>query len=287
MVSKTIRRVFLFIPIFLISFFIIVPTVWSWVISFYSSDGDFGFFNYKIFANYTMINISNFPSFPLGAVIHNIIWVLISLPLAILLGLVIATFTHGLKGGVFFRWIFFSPLVIPGVVGGTLGNIIFHNKSGIVPAFFRAFGIESLDVTWYSRPQLALFSCILIGIMGSVAYSTIFYSAGVDAIPKEVTEAAKIDGASSFKILTKIHWPMLRPITLTLSSILLMTYFRTFDVVYVMTRGGPGEASNVLGLSLYFNAFYFLRQNTAAAIGVVLFLVSLVTGYFIVKRMVL
>ncbi len=284
---KTIRRIFLFIPLFFVFCFIVVPTVWSWVISFYTPNGSLGFSNYKIFANYTMWNISNFPHFPLGAVIHNIIWILVSLPLAILLGLIVAAFTSGLKGGVFFRWIFFSPLVIPGVVIGTLGSIIFHDKAGVVPAFFKAIGIESLDVTWYSRPQLALFSCILIGIMSSVAYSTIFYSAGIDSIPKEVTEAAKIDGASSFKILTKIHWPMLRPITLTLSSILLLTYFRTFDVVYVMTKGGPGEASNVLGLSLYLNAFYFLRQNTAAAIGVVLFLISLITSYFIVRKMVL
>jgi len=285
--SKIIKKVFLFIPLFFVFCFIVVPTVWSWVISFYSSDGDFGFTNYKIFTNYTMWNISNFPSFPMGAVIHNIIWILISLPLAILLGLIIADFTNGLKGGAFFRWVFFSPLVIPGVVGGTLGSIIFHKSAGIVPAFFGLLGIESLNVTWYSRPQLALFSCILIGLMGSVAYSSIFYSAGVDAIPGELIEAAKIDGASSFIILTKIKWPMLRPVTLTLSSILLMTYFRTFDVVYVMSRGGPGESSNVLGLSLYMNAFYYLRENVAAAIGVVLFLISLVTSYFIVRRMVL
>lgn len=283
---KNAKIIFLFIPIFLVFCFIILPTVWTSVISFYSPDGDFGFSNYEIFTTEKMINFSNFPSFPMGALIHNIIWILISLPLSILFGVIIGALTYDLKGGELFKWIFFIPLIIPGVVLGTIGSILFHNKAGIVPALFGAIGIRSLHVTWFTNTELALFSCILMGLLQSAAYSLIFYSAGFDAIPAEVTEAAKIDGASSFKILTKIHWPMLRPITLILSCLLLLMYFRTFDLVYIMTKGGPGETSDVLGMSLYRHAFYFLNENVAAAIGVILFLGSLVISYFLIRKMV-
>jgi len=264
--------------------FVIYPVARTFTLSFLNSDGKFvGLQNYtRIFSSRDIIDLKGFSrGFPLGALIHNLLWIVVHLPLTVILGLSLAVLLKNVKGGSLIKSIIFLGMVMPMIVGGVMINFIFDRNLGIVNGVLSIFRISGKS--WTAYPDTALFSLIFGSVWLWTGFSVVLYSAGLETIPKDYYEAAQLDGASSWKIFTNITVPLLRPITIVVITMTLLWELKVFDIVYVATMGGPGGASNVLALQMYTYAFRAFDFNRSAAVAVVLTLSTLAVSLSLLK----
>ncbi|WP_448534947.1 carbohydrate ABC transporter permease [Pseudothermotoga sp.] len=271
---------FFVVPAFaLVGIFVVYPVARTVVLSFLDSDGKFvGLQNYiRVLSSREIINLEGLSrGFPLGALIHNLLWIAIHLPLTLALGLVLAVLLRNVRRGAVIKSIIFLGMVMPMIVGGVMINFMFDRNLGIFNAFMRIFGIPARS--WTAYPDTALLALIFGSVWLWVGFSTVLYSAGLETIPKDLYEAAQLDGASALKIFTKITIPMLRPITIVVVTMTLLWELKVFDIVYVATMGGPGGASNVLALQMYTYAFRAMDFNRSAVVAVLLTMSTLLVS---------
>jgi multiple sugar transport system permease protein len=271
---------FFVVPAFaLVGIFVVYPVARTVVLSFLDSDGKFvGLQNYiKVLSSREIINLEGLSrGFPLGALVHNLLWIAIHLPLTLALGLVLAVLLRNVRGGAVIKSIIFLGMVMPMIVGGVMINFMFDKNLGIFNAFMEIFGISARS--WTAYPDTALLALIFGSVWLWVGFSTVLYSAGLETIPKDLYEAAQLDGASALKIFTKITIPMLRPITIVVVTMTLLWELKVFDIVYVATMGGPGGASNVLALQMYLYAFRAMDFNRSAVVAVLLTMSTLLVS---------
>ncbi len=271
---------FFVVPAFaLVGIFVVYPVARTVVLSFLDSDGKFvGLQNYiKVLSSREIVNLEGLSrGFPLGALVHNLLWIAIHLPLTLALGLVLAVLLRNVRGGAVIKSIIFLGMVMPMIVGGVMINFMFDRNLGIFNAFMEIFGISARS--WTAYPDTALLALIFGSVWLWVGFSTVLYSAGLETIPKDLYEAAQLDGASALKIFTKITIPMLRPITIVVVTMTLLWELKVFDIVYVATMGGPGGASNVLALQMYLYAFRALDFNRSAVVAVLLTMSTLLVS---------
>jgi len=275
---------FLLPALIMLAVFVIYPVGRTAYISFFDENGTFvGLKNYsKVLTSREIIDLSGFSrGFPLGALVHNIIWVAIHLPLTIILGLSLAVLLKGVKGGSIIKSIVFLGMVMPMIIGGVMINFMFDRNLGVVNAFLGLFGFQAKSWTVY--PDSALLSLVFGSVWLWTGFSVILYSAGLETIPKDYYEAAKLDGAGPWKTFTKITIPLLKPITVVVATMTLLWELKIFDIVYVTTAGGPGGASNVMALQMYIYAFRALDFNRAAVVAVILTLFTLLVSIPLVR----
>jgi multiple sugar transport system permease protein len=271
---------FFVVPAFaLVGIFVVYPVARTVVLSFLDSDGKFvGLQNYiKVLSSREIVNLEGLSrGFPLGALVHNLLWIAIHLPLTLALGLVLAVLLRNVRGGAVIKSIIFLGMVMPMIVGGVMINFMFDKNLGIFNSFMEIFGISARS--WTAYPDTALLALIFGSVWLWVGFSTVLYSAGLETIPKDLYEAAQLDGASALKIFTKITIPMLRPITIVVVTMSLLWELKVFDIVYVATMGGPGGASNVLALQMYLYAFRAMDFNRSAVVAVLLTMSTLLVS---------
>ena len=288
----TVSRLFL-IPAFLLLVIFVLYPIFDTVYVSFLSEGRGGFvgfenYNYVLFQKVNpLINIPNLLQgvFPMGALVHNIIWIFIHLPLTILLGLLFAVLLRDVKGGTIIKAIVFLGIVIPLVVGGVLFRYVYDKDAGIANAALRVMGLGAYARDFTQFRDTALFSVILGSIWIWTGFAMIVYSAGLEGIPKEMYEASAIDGASRWKTFWRITVPMLRSTTLVVVTLTILWELKIFDIVYVATRGGPGGASSVLAYDMYNEAFQANNLGTGAAIAVILTLMTFGVAAYLVNRM--
>lgn len=230
-----------------------------------------------------LVNFLGGPSY--GALIHNILWVVIHLPLCVFFGLLLAVLLRDVKGGTIIKSIVFLGMVIPMIVGGVLLRFILDKDAGILNGVLNAIGLGAFTRDWTFYPDTALITAILGSVWIWVGFSMIVYSAGLEGIPVELYEAAKIDGASWWKTFWRITVPMLKPATLVVVTMTLLWELKVFDIIYAMTQGGPGDASNVLAYIMYIDAFKAWNFGTASAIAVILTVMTFGFAAYLVSRM--
>lgn len=198
----------------------------------------------------------------------------VPLTMAAALGLALIL-NQKLKGINIFRTIFFFPHVASLVAIAVVWNLLFHPTLGPVNNLLRALGAAN-PPGWTSSIHWAMPVIIIVSVWKSMGYYMILYLSGLQAIPAELYEAAKMDGANAFQRFKSITLPMLTPTTFFVSIMLTIACFKVFDLVSVMTNGGPGRATNVLVLHIYNTAFINYEFGYASAISMVLFLIVLV-----------
>lgn len=275
---------FLLPALIMLAIFVIYPVGRTAYISFFDENGTFvGLKNYsKVLMSREIIDLSGFSrGFPLGALLHNIIWIAIHLPLTIILGLSLAVLLKGVKGGSIIKSIIFLGMVMPMIIGGVMINFMFDRNLGVVNAFLGLFGFQAKN--WTAYPDSALLSLIFGSVWLWTGFSVILYSAGLETVPKDYYEAAELDGAGPWKTFTKITIPLLKPITVVVTTMTLLWELKIFDIVYVTTSGGPGGASNVMALQMYIYAFRALDFNRAAVVAVILTLFTLLVSIPLIK----
>jgi raffinose/stachyose/melibiose transport system permease protein len=177
---------------------------------------------------------------------------LIQLPISLLLAMVLA---RGVKGEKFFRTVYFLPVVISSMVIGQLWMKMFNSEYGLLNHLIRAFGVSDFSYSWLSNPKTAFLSTLIPAVWQYIGYHMLIFYAGIKSISQDYYEAAQIDGASKWQVNTKITLPLLAPVIKTCVIFSITGSLRAFDLIYVMTGGGPNHASEVPATLMYNNLF--------------------------------
>jgi len=251
--------------------------------------GYYGLFNYDGIGEKVFIGLKNYkelfttdPYF-LRSVLNSFILaagsLFIQIPIALFLAILLA---NGIKGEGFYRTVFFLPVVISSMVIGQLWCKIF-NSEGLLNAILGALGMVN-DTAWLVNPKTAYMTTVIPAIWQSIGYHMVILYAGVKNISPEYYEAAKLDGATGFKAATKITIPLLMPTIKVCATFALVGSLRVFDLVYVMTGGGPNYASHFINYDIYTNAFSNNKFGRASAEAWILFLIIMVFTVIIFRK---
>nr|WP_325176670.1 sugar ABC transporter permease [Paenibacillus alkalitolerans] len=171
----------------------------------------------------------------------------------------------------FFKVIYFLPYVSSIVAVATVWRVLFHPSLGPVNQFLMAVGMDN-PPKWIADPQFALVSLMMISVWTSIGFNMIVYLAGLQSIPKDLYEAADIDGANGWIRFTRITLPMLSPTTFFLLITGIIYTFKAFELIAVMTQGGPAGSTSVIVWHLYETAFVNLKVGYASSMAMILFL---------------
>jgi multiple sugar transport system permease protein len=198
------------------------------------------------------------------ALLNSAYFALATVPLSIGLGMVLALLTKPFTRGVrFLRSAFLLPAVVPGVAAALTWGWVFNPRYGLVNTMLSILGIEG--PAWLFDPALAMPVVILIHLW-TAGINMFVYLAAMQNLPAELYEAARIDGANARQRFWKLTWPLLAPITLYLAIINLIGSFQAFTPVYILTGGGPNNATLTLPLYIYQSAFQWGDLGYAASV---------------------
>ena len=209
------------------------------------------------------------------ASLNTLLYTALTVPIGIVCGLSAALLLNRwMPARGLFRALFYVPVVISGVASGIIFLRLFDPIVGILNQMLTTIGLPAID--WQGNGTWALVSIILVSTWQGIGFGMVVYLAALQGIPREVYEAGTVDGAVGWKRFIHITWPLLRPTTFFLVVYSIIGSFQVFDVVYVLTRGGPGTSTTFLVQYAYDQGFNQRRQGYAAAIGVIIYLVVLV-----------
>ena len=176
----------------------------------------------------------------------------IQLPIAFILAAVLA---RGVRFEKFYRTVYFLPVVISSMVIGQLWLMVFNGDHGLLNKFLNFIGLGQYAIGWTGDERTAFMTTVIPAVWQYIGYHMIIMYAGIKSIPAELYEAASIDGASSWEMATKITLPLLTPILKVCVTFALIGSLRSFDLVYIITRGGPFHASELPSTLMYANLF--------------------------------
>lgn len=267
--------VFLVVPLVLLSVFVFFPIVFAFIVSFYDWNLLLPDKPFIGLANY--IEVLKDPVF-MKAVKNTVVYTLGVVPTQTLLALFLAfMMNRKFKGRTFFRVAFYLPAITSSVVT----SIIFvwiYSKPGLLNYLLSEIGIQS-NIDWLTNPNTVLFSIMALNIWTTSGYFMISFLAGLQNIPVSLYEAAEIDGASTWTQFWKITFPMVRPVTYFVVVMSLIGCFQVFDQVFVMSSGGPDNASTTMSYYAYKNSFKYFRFGFGAAAAVILAIIIFATTW--------
>lgn len=202
---------------------------------------------------------------------HNVIYAITTVAGKVILSLLLAVLLNQrLFGRNIFRTVLFLPVVLSFVAIGVIWTLFFNFDYGILNAVLGAIGLQGLKHDWLGSADTALGAVIFVDIWKWSGFHLVIYLAGLQSIPKDLYEAARIDGANAWQRFRRITIPLLQPFTAINVLLASLGAFSVFDLIYVMTQGGPFKATNVAMVEVYLQAFQFNRLGYAGAMSVVL-----------------
>lgn len=288
--------------------FSLLPTVWAFLLAFYDySPQRVGEGLLGLGGNNPFIGLQNFQNMIGGQTLeaqmfrvslgNTLIFAFLVLPLNLLitipLAVLIDTTHHRVKP--IFRLIFFLPLITSSVGVAVMWGFIYHPQNGLLNGAILMLGsiLEPLGIPaparqiWLTNPRaeiagipLAMFSIVVAYLWQDFGYNTIIFTAALQNIPESLRDAARVDGANAWQLFRHVTLPLLKPTTLLVCVLTMISSFQVFDLIQVMTpSGGSQNQTRVLTIDIYENAFRFQRMGWSAAVAIVLFLlVMLVTA---------
>ncbi|MCJ7695092.1 MAG: sugar ABC transporter permease [Anaerolineaceae bacterium] len=202
--------------------------------------------------------------------------------------LVAVLLNSGIKGSTFFRTAYFMPVIISMAISGMLWSMIYEPNFGVLNEMLRAVGLDKLTRFWLAEKWTVIPSLVLVSVWQSLGFYLVIYFAGLQNIPQELIEAAQIDGATPLRIFFKITIPLLAPVTTVVVVLNTINSLKVFDHVWVMTHGGPNNASTTFATYLYQIAFGNMgsaesKLGYASAIGLVIFIFTFILSILQVK----
>lgn len=273
---------FLLPPLLLYAMWVIGPMFYSVWMSFTNADGisrqDFvGLANYRRLFNDDIFWTSFF---------NNIRWLVAFITIPIVAGLGLALLLNNdLPGTRFFKAGFFSPMVVSSVVIGIVWSWMYQ-PYGLINEVLAWLGRDGMPIGFLADPDIVTWAIIAAGLWRQVGYVMLLYLAGLNNVDQTLVEASRVDGASTFRSFRDIVLPQLQPITVIIVVISIIDALRSFDLVNIMTRGGPYNQSNVLAQFMYIEAFNNYNMGYGAAIATILALISMVFIFTYLRRMV-
>jgi multiple sugar transport system permease protein len=203
-------------------------------------------------------------------VAYTVGFLAVTLPLALALALAL---DRRMRARGLYQAIIFAPVVLSMVSVAMIWRAVYSPVGGLYLMFTEPFGVTNIQ--WLNRVDLALPALIIVGVWKNVGYYMVIFLAGLQSIPMNLYEAARIDGAGSVRLLRHVTLPLLRPYLLFAVVVCIIRTSQTFSAVYALTGGGPDDATKVLPFLIYENAFQFNRMGYASAIAVVMFVALL------------
>src|SRR6185437_2727705 len=181
------------------------------------------------------------------------------------------------------RILFLTPWMVAPAIGATIWLWLLEPQFGVVNYLLRAAHVVSAPVAWLGEPGTALASVIVVDVWRGVPFVMLLMLAGLQTIPAEQYEAAAMDGAGAWQRFRHVTWPNLRYLTVVATTLDVINTIRHYDIIGVMTAGGPAGATETLPVLLYNTAFRAHRFGEAAAIGVLLLVVVLALAAFYIR----
>ena len=210
----------------------------------------------------------------LGIALKNTVYyTVVTVPLTIICALALALLLNKIRGAVFFRTVFFFPYVSSMVAICVCWSFMLM-KDGPVNQIIMALGIN-FNKGWTADSTMAIWSIILVSVWRNMGYYMVLYLAALQGIPRELMEAATVDGANKWQQFWHVTLPQLKPTTFFVSVMMVISCFKIYDVVAIMTEGGPGRATKMLVTYIYDEAFVKNRYGQASAISMVLLVIVL------------
>jgi ABC-type sugar transport system permease subunit len=264
--------------VILVAVLLYLPLLWTTFLSFteYNGLGDpdwIGFDNYaEMFED---------PEF-VGSVLNTLMWVVGTLLIPVGIGLALALLTWNLPGGVWLRLPFLIPYALSGIGVGLIWEFIL-SSNGALDQALGMFGVTDTP-RWLVDAPLNTLVMIIAAAWQGVGVNALLFTIGLQSIPKEPLEAARVDGATGARLFTSILWPMLRPLTAVVVGLSIVASLKTFDIVVSMTNGGPGRASETLALTMYKETFVNSEYGLGSAIAVFLTIVTMIAAILYLRE---
>ncbi|WP_258370226.1 MULTISPECIES: carbohydrate ABC transporter permease [unclassified Curtobacterium] len=259
--------------------FVFIPMVIAIVLGFFRLDG---------FGNLTYIGVQNYvrmvhdPAFLQSAGV-TVTYLVVLVPSVFVVSLLLALLVQQripFIGAI--RSALFAPYVISLVVVGLMWQFLLSDKVGYVNQLLATVGVHG--ISWLGDPRYTLGTVVVISIWFQMGYYMVIFLSGLQDIPAELYEAARIDGATAWQRFWSITWPMLRPTALfVLITVTIAVITGGFDLIYILTGGGPADSTSLLIFYIYQQAFLYGEYGYAAAIGSVLVLVLLAWSAFMFR----
>lgn len=233
-----------------------VPQIWA------------GLANYQdIFTNDTVFHT---------ALRNSVMWVVLSLIVPTVLALLLAlALNHRLLGRNLMRSAFYIPAVLASIAVATMWTWMYNPNSGLVNSTLTSLGLSSWIQDWLGDPQIALYSVFVAFVWQTTGFSMVLFLAGLQTVPADLVEAAKLDGASAWQTFRNVTLPALRPTFTVVLVLTVISSLKVFDLIVGMTNGGPAQSSQVLALWSYSQSFINHNFGGGNALAVVLLVITL------------
>ena len=262
---------FLLVPVLLLAALKIWPVFYNLYLS---------FTRYEIFEPPRFVGLKNYNyvfsnSVTRQSIVNTLLFTIEAVPIGTALALTIAKLLdQSIRGRVFLRTLYYLPVVSSVVVSAMIWRWIYSPQHGLLNYFLGAVGIPPQN--WLNDPNLALISLVIVTIWGSIGSNMVIFLAGLQDIPQDVIEAARVDGANPLQSFLFITVPMMRPVILFVVVTFTISIFRNFGLIFMLTQGGPFNRTNTMVWEVYQNVFGYLRLGRGAAISVVMLAIVLV-----------
>ena len=269
---------------------VVYPMIYTIVLSFGNTNAKLevtswvGFDNYKTLftTDKEFLDLDVFP--PTGALINNLKWVVLYTSLALALGLLIAVLAARVRYESMIKAIIFVPMAIAATAVAIIWKFVYDPDPdiGSLNAIITMFGAN--PIAWYGRADVVNYALIFAYVWASTGFAMVVLSAALKGISEEVIEAARTDGASEWGIFRRIQLPLLSLPMAVVTVWLLINVIKLFDIIYVMTGGGPGNASEVIAFTMYDQTFQNGEAGYGAAVAVVMLLLIVPIMAFNIRR---
>ena len=267
------RVLLLALPILVFS----VLVIWPLLSSFYYSFTNWNGFN----RDYEFLGLRNFAKIWtdrlfFDAIVNTTIWMAAALVLPTLTGLFLALLLdRQVRGARIFKTVFYLPICLSAIVVGQIWIWIYQPDWGLLNTFVKLAGNPDFNYAWLARPDSALFAVIVAWSWQQTCLSMVIYLAGLTSIPSEMLEVCEIEGATVWQRIWRVVIPLLTPSTVVVVALSMINSLKGFDILYIMTGGGPFNSSDTLAMHMYNESFKKYLMGYGSAISVVLFLIAL------------
>jgi raffinose/stachyose/melibiose transport system permease protein len=276
--------VFLAPALIIYSVVVVYPMLFSAYLSFFRWDGVAPKKIFVGFQNYVTLLTHNEVFWI--ALKNNAIWLIAALLVPTSIGLSLALVLNSrFRGSHIFRSIFYFPAVLSLAVVGLIWTWIYHPDLGLANQLLDALGLKFLKRNWLSDPQIAIYPVILAATWNAVGLPMLLFLAGLQTIPHELHEAAKVEGARPLQRFWYVTFPLLRETTLIVLAITSINALKAYDIIYAMTNGGPANRTQLLSTWMYFLTYNYNEVGLGTAIAVVLFSLTLIFAIPYIRMM--
>ena len=274
----------------MLAIFLVYPVINTLYLSLYGGLGfDAGRLRFVGLGNYIKLLTTDkaflnlhFP--PAGALFNNVLWLILFVPGVVLIGLVIAVVAARVRYEAFMKAVVFLPMAIAATALGVIWRFVYapERDTGLLNAILGIFNVG--PISWLGRPEIVNYALIVVGIWGAAGFATVVLSAALKSISTEILEAARVDGATEGQIFWRVIVPMLSLPISVVAVTQVISVIKLFDLIYVMTGGGPGTSSRVVAFTMFQEAFSAGRGGYGAAVAVVMLIILLPVIIFNIRR---